>query len=272
MDDQNRNLILATALSFLVILVWFILFPPEEPVQDPNAVAVTAPATQDGVAPTPQSAEVRPAQSAPIETQSDALAEAARVDVVTPELTGSISLLGGRIDDLSLNSYREELDPESANVTMLSPVGTPNAYYTLYGWAPGGDLSGDAVPGASTLWQVESGDSLTPDSPITLVWDNGAGLVFRRTISVDERYLFTIDQTVENQSDAEVRLAPYGIVARHGQPNLVGFFILHEGVVQYIDDELNEIDYSDLPDLPVVQREGAKAEVTEVDGVVDRLR
>ena len=265
MNDQNKNLILATALSFIVILVWFLLFPPEEvaPV-DPNAVAQTTADGTSDVALTPPGTDA-PVLLDPEATREVALSTAERVSIETEALSGSISLVGGRIDDLSLRDYRETLDEDSEIVRLLSPVGGPEAFYALYGWAPGGALDFEDVPGANTQWSVESGTTLALDSPVTLVWDNGAGLIFRRTISVDEHFMFTVTQSVENTGAESHRLAPYGIVARHGLPSdLLNFFILHEGVVQHTDGTLGEVAYDDIPDLDFIQREGANAEVTEV--------
>ncbi|NNK79294.1 MAG: membrane protein insertase YidC [Litoreibacter sp.] len=269
MDDQNKNLILATALSFLVILVWFILFPPEEPAPVPveqaagveqGAQSASVPPVAGGGAPVAPA----PLPATPAETRANALAENPRLNIETPKLSGSISLTGGRLDDLDLKDYNNTLDPDSGNVTLLSPVGGENAYYALYGWAPAGDLSYEQVPGANTEWRIESGDTLTPSTPVTLVWENDAGLIFRRAFSVDENFMFSVKQSVENTSDVSRRMQPYGIVARHGEPDVVGFFILHEGVVGMSDGELTEIDYSDMPDLDVIPREGANAEITDV--------
>jgi YidC/Oxa1 family membrane protein insertase len=267
MDDQNKNLILATALSFLVILVWFVLFPPNEPTFDPNAPPAITATDENGavIALTPPTTATAPLMATPAETRAAALSEGARVTIDTPALSGSISLIGGRIDDLSLRNYDDTLAADSEIVRLLSPVGGPQAYYALYGWAPGGELGYDAVPGANTPWQLEDGDILTPSTPITLNWDNGAGLIFRRAISVDEDFMFSVTQSVENTTSSDARLAPYGIVARHGEPtDLLNFFILHEGVVRKVDGTLDELAYDDLPDLDFVEREGALAEVVEV--------
>ena len=256
MDDQNKNLILATALSFLVILVWFVMFPPPEAVVD-TTLPAAAVATDGTTPPAADSTAGAPAAAEP-------LPQAPRLTIDTPRLAGSISMLGGRIDDLSLKGYRETLDPASDIVRLLSPVGQENAYYALYGWAPAGTLDFADVPGANTEWTLAAGATLAPDAPVTLRWDNGKGLVFSRTISVDENYMFTIKEAVQNNTAAEVRLAPYGIVARHGQPStLENFFVLHEGVVGRTDGELAETKYKDLIDLPVVDREAAQAVVVE---------
>lgn len=259
MDDQNKNLILATVLSFLVILVWFVLFPPEEPVVDPNAPAQVS--ATEAVAP--------PIAAAPTDASGTAATPTAetgapRLEIDTPRLKGSVSLLGGRFDDLSLKIYHQTLDKSSDIVRLLSPVGKTSAYYALYGWSPAGNLGYEDVPGANTLWSQVGSNALTPETPITLQWDNGKGLIFSRTLSVDDRYMFTVSQGVENRTNAPVNLAPYGIVARHGMPaDLEGFYLSHEGIVLRADGKLEEVKYKDAAKLPVVEREAAQAEVTE---------
>lgn len=266
MDDQNKNLILATALSFAVIMVWFLLFPPpEQPVEDPNAPAV-AQSTEDAggntVATTPQAATGDPATAGPQATADTATpgTDAPRLAIETGTVSGSISLLGGRIDQLALKNYRQSLEPGSDIVSMLQPVGGDGAYYALYGWAPGTGLSAEMVPGPNTLWQATGGQTLTPGTPVTMRWDNGQGLTFIREIAIDGNYMFTVTQTVENAGEAPATLAPYGILARHGEPQgLKNFFILHEGMIAMADGELTETGYDDLDpatdyrDIPVEQ-------------------
>ncbi|MCF2872913.1 membrane protein insertase YidC [Octadecabacter sp. G9-8] len=249
MDDQNKNLILATALSFLVILVWFVLFPPPEAVDPalPTEVSTTE-GTTLGV-----DAEV-PAQDAPAailapQTAAEAIADSPRVSIDSESLTGSISLVGGRIDDLSLKGYRETLEGDAELVRLLSPIGTDHPYYALHGWVAAVGATADQVPGAQTEWEIENGGTLAPGSDVTLVWDNGAGLTFRKTFAVDDDFLFTVTQSVDNTTGAEIALRPYGLVARHGEPEQIGFFIQHEGVVRMSDGSMEEIDYNDMPDL-----------------------
>ncbi|GHC38651.1 MULTISPECIES: membrane protein insertase YidC [Gemmobacter] len=254
MDDQNKNLILATALSFLVILVWFVLFPPEETAPTADPVAATQPATAPAATATATQAqpEVAPVPEAP------------RLKIDTPKLSGSVSLLGGRIDDLSLKAYHATIDPKSDIVRLLTPVGEPHAYYALYGWTPGGTLDFADVPGATTEWQQVGGDTLAPGKPVTLEWANGKGLTFTRQLAVDDNYMFTVTDSVANTGTETATLQPYGVVARHGKPaDLQSFYVLHEGVVGRTDGKLAEIKYKDVADLPQVAREGAQAEVTE---------
>ena len=261
MDDQNKNLILATALSFLVILVWFVLFPPPEPV-DPAAVPAEV-TTVDPLAPVtetvadPAVAGATPDIAVPV---TDVIAETARIAVDTPRLTGSIALNGGRIDDLSLKDYRDTLDADSELVRVLSPVGAEAPYYALHGWIPTVGAELEDVPGRDTPWAVETGNTLSVGNDVGLIWENGAGLVFRKTFSIDEDFLFTITQSVENASGTEIAMRPYGQVARHGEPEQIGFFIQHEGVVRMSDGSMEEIDYDDMPEL---SSDESRIEVTE---------
>ena len=254
MDDQNKNLILASVLSFLVIVVWFFLFPPPEVTQDltvPDATATTGAA----------STEAAPATDAALQT--DPLPDAPRLTIDTPKLSGSISMLGGRIDDLALKTYHETIDPGSAEVQLFSPVGEAQPYYAVFGWLPGNGLTAADVPGPKSEWKIAAGGTLAPDQPVTLRWDNGKGLVFTRTIAVDADFLFTVTDGVENTTATEARLAPYGILARHGLPKLQNIFVVHEGVVRRTDGKLEEVDYKDVVDLPVDTAEGFPAEVLE---------
>ena len=267
MDDQNKNLILATVLSLIVIVVWLTVFPPPKPEPAPLAETSTQnTANGSDVSIPAASARAPEAQAAAAETSETVQTSAPRVPIDTPRLTGSVSLAGGRIDDLSLKDYRVDLEPDSSIVRILTPVGSPSANYAVYGWAPGAGLTQDDVPSANTEWTLESGTTLRPDSPVTLNWNNGNGLVFRRTISVDAQYMFNVTQSVENQTGANVSLAPYGVLARHGEPlDLKNFFILHEGVVRLADGELAETDYDDMPDFKVDARWAAPAEVVTME-------
>ena len=270
MDDQNRNLILATALSFLVILVWFLVFPPEEPPAEvPQATLEdTGPAA---AVPGADSAPTAPGVSAtpvdPAETRAAALGEAERVTIRSGRLEGSISLTGGRIDDLKLSDYRVSIEPEADTVTLLTPEGASGAYYALFGWSPGQGLTVEDLPSPSTPWTRQGGGDLAPGSDLVLTWENGNGLAFRRTISIDEDYMFTVTQEVTNTGNATVRMAPYGLIARHGEPtDLRGFFIIHEGAIRQTGESLNELDYGNLRDMDPDPRWGPAADVAEIQG------
>ena len=261
MDDNNKNLILATGLSLAVLLVWMYFFPPAEPpvTEDPNATTATQTAAPTAAAPlsTTSTGETTQAEAPAVQAET--------VAIETARLKGSISLQGGRINDLSLKDYRETQSPDADIVHLFKPRSEPGGYYALYGWAPGAGLSLDQVPGANTIWSLETGDALTEASPIILAWDNGAGLTFRREVSVDANYIFTVKQTVENTGAGTVSLSPYGILARHGEPvDLKNFFILHEGLISMTDSELTETSYDNMVDFEFNQTEGAKAESISV--------
>src|SRR5271166_3962650 len=205
MTKDSLNLYLAIGLSFLVIVGWTYLFAPKpadrarlaEAQRQAEPARGAAPGAPAPGAPAAISRELAPHAAAPetrAQTRAQALAAAPRVRIDTPAIAGSLSLQGARLDDVALKAYRETVDPNSPNIVLLSPPGAPDAYYAEAGFlapagsAPGSDL---ALPGPGTLWRADR-DVLTPQSPVTLTYDNGAGLVFRRTIAVDERYMFTI--------------------------------------------------------------------------------
>ena len=260
MDDQNKNLILASVLSFIVIITWFILFPPPEPVPGDIENAQQQ-SEESNLAPNADT------ENAPlIETgETEIAVEAERIQIENELLTGAISTQGGRIDQLSLKNYRNTISEDSDIVTLLSPVGKPEAYYAAFGWAPAVGIKPDQVPDPNTIWTVVGNNILTPSSPISLMWDNGNGVKFMRKISIDEKYMFTVEQGIENNSGSEISLRPYGLLRRHGEPkDMKNFFILHEGIIRMSDGELSEEDYGDIADLPILEKEGTHAERVEV--------
>jgi YidC/Oxa1 family membrane protein insertase len=279
MDDQNKNLLLATALSFVVILVWFFLFPPPEQAPSPDPATVTSQEVPEAVA----APDANEAGAVTADAAEEAAAEdAPRVAIDTPSLTGSLSLHGARLDDLSLKGYRVTLDGDEL-VKLLTPAGSPYPYYVVNGWSAGEGLAPEAVPGPDTVWTLAEGSpppaapteaatdaaaaaeatelvaTLTPDSPVTLTWDNGQGLVFTRRISVDDKFMFTVQDTVANSGAAPATLSPYAFIARDGREETPSNYILHEGVVRMSDGELQEIDYPDMPDLEVPLNESGQA-------------
>ncbi len=262
MDDQNKNLIMATALSFMVILAWFILFPPEEPPfeQVPSEASRTDAVTAPAVDATDGEATKTPDLGATTSIES------ARIPIQTDRLLGSVALTGGRIDELDLLDYRATLAEGSGSVSLLKPVGSDSAYLALFGWAPGGDLEWQDVPGADTRWTAPTGAVLTPDTPLVLTWTNTKGITFTRTISIDEDFLFTVNQSVRNGSGTDIRLAPYGMLRRHGEPqDLTGFFIIQEGPIRQSGEEMSEFNYGNLRDFDRDERWGANAEVLEIE-------
>ncbi len=256
MDEQNRNLILATVLSFAVIMTWTLLFPPEEIPIEPTveqSVSTDGGAVPAAEAPTTTGAVTTPDQ------EPTAEAEAQRIAIQNSSVSGSLSLRGGRIDDLALTNYRETLDEDAETVRLMRPAGEADAYLALFGWT--GDR--DVAPNDDTVWTLVEGETLTPTTPITLQWDNGQGQVFQTKISIDDEFMFSFEQTLINNGDGVFNSRPYGLIRRYSEPDdLKNFFILHEGLVRMADGELSEIDYDEVVDL-VPNDENARVEVQQ---------
>ncbi len=263
MDDQNKNLILATVLSFLVILGWFVggpmLFPSWFPTETTTDAGLTAlPGT--GTGDTAGSAGTSSTAASGESLTTAPVAAAPRLTVDTAKLSGSISMRGGRFDDLSLKTYRETVDPTSPEVQLLSAIGDTAPYYAVFAFRAGTGLDAADVPGFETVWQATSG-KLDAQSPVTLTWANTKGVVFTRTIAVDDNFMFTITDAVENMGTEVANMAPVGVIARHGLPKLQGIYVVHEGMVRRTDGILEEAGYSAITGLPDL--EGAKGEVVE---------
>jgi YidC/Oxa1 family membrane protein insertase len=250
---DQRNLILAIVLSLGILITYevFIGGPQRQQHLEQVQEAGTSETAQspEGEVPTPPSGETTPG-AAPAAAEAPgglsreaALAEVPRIAIDSGTLSGSISLQGGRFDDLVLKRYRETIQPDSPLIKLLLPVGTAEPYYANFGWSAGPD--GPPVPDADSLWQAD-GTTLAPGSPVTLSWDNGQGLRFERKISLDENYMFTVTQRVSNSGESDVQLSPYGLISRAGTPKILGYYILHEGLLGVADNTLHEIDYKDL--------------------------
>ncbi|MEQ1671896.1 MAG: membrane protein insertase YidC, partial [Hyphomicrobium sp.] len=265
MNSQNdpqdhKNLMFAIILSLAVLMGWqyFFAMPKLREEQARKEYSKELEAQRAGSqapglpgvasAPVSQPSAAAPVAGQPVQapvSREDALKSSPRLAIKTPSLEGSFALKGGRLDDLVLVKYRETVDPNSAKVTLLSPAGGPAPYFAEYGWVA---QSGGAtkVPDRETVWAIEKGDALTPQTPVTLTWDNGQGLVFRRTLSVDAEYMFKVVDEVENRTTADVALLPYARVHRVGTPKTTAYYILHEGLIGVSGSEgLQEVTYAD---------------------------
>ncbi|WP_207457041.1 membrane protein insertase YidC [Azospirillum sp. SYSU D00513] len=243
MTDQ-RNLIVAIALS-IAILLGFQFFYEGPRVQQRQEELARQQAAQTELAVNPTIPGVAAAET--IKDRAGLIAEqreaGLRVPLTTPSLHGSVNLVGGRIDDLTLANYHVTPDQNSPEIVLLSPAASAEAYYAEFGWVP--ENGALPVPKSDTRWTAQ-GTTLTPDSPLVMSWDNGQGLVFERTITVDKDYMFTVTQRVRNNSGAPVKLLPYSLVSRAGTPHTEGFYILHEGPLGVFDGKLQERGYADV--------------------------
>jgi YidC/Oxa1 family membrane protein insertase len=204
-----------------------------------------APGQPGGVAP-----QLPGQGSAPTPTQQltrEAVLKASpRVAIETPKLAGSIGLKGAQLDDIALTQYRETVDPKSPPIVLLSPAGSPHPFYAEFGWAPaaGATLK---LPDSSTLWTQQGAGTLGVGRPVTLTWNNGEGLEFRRVFSVDDRYLISVQNQIINRGTAPVTLYPFALIRRIGTPETLGYYILHEGLIGVFGDQgLQEVTYSDM--------------------------
>ncbi|TVR09206.1 MAG: membrane protein insertase YidC [Salinarimonadaceae bacterium] len=263
MAEDNKNLILAILLSVIVFVGWTYFYgAPQmerQRIEAEQAASQTAPTPQaQGNLPVPGGALAPSAPTLPgaglalpgaPTTREGALAASPRVTIDTPSKRGSINLRGARLDDIVLKDYRETVDPHSPNIALFSPSGTPGAYYAEFGWV--GEVPG-GQPGPQTMWESDS-DRLTPGSPVTLTYTNEAGIVFARRVWVDDDALFTIEDSIVNNADREFVVFPFGLVSRHGTPDTLGYFVLHEGLIGVLGASgLQEYTYSNVADEPVL--------------------
>jgi len=159
----------------------------------------------------------------------------------TPMVDGSILLKGARLDDLRLKKYRDTVDPNSPEIVLLAPKGTDYPYYASFGW-----VGGNAMPDDTSEWRQTNGGTLSPGHPVTLTWDNGHGLVFTRVIAIDDKYMFTIADSVANRGGAAINLFPYGTVERQSVPASATSYILHEGFIGVANGSEVDAKYSDF--------------------------
>jgi len=262
--SDNKNTIIAIALSAIVLLAWqYFVTGPQQKAREEQQQAQKQQLAPQQTAQTGQNAQPVPAPAGPPQapgqtaqapaaasaSRNEALKGSPRIAIVTDSLQGSISLRGGRIDDLSLSKFRETVDPKSPPIVLLSPSGSPDPFYAEFGWT-GAAGSNVKLPTGDTVWKQDGAGALGVGHPVTLSYDGGDGLQFRRTISVDDKYLFTVQDEVVNKSADAVTLYPYGLISRHGTPQVAGYYILHEGLIGYLGSEgLQEYTYKKMEDL-----------------------
>ena len=248
--NENSNLFIAIAASVAIFIGWHFLYESPRIAAEKKhqeALQLQSDHSHSSVIQVPKTADVP-------KSREDVIGKSKRVPIITPTLTGSLNLRGGRIDDLVLTQYRETVEQQSPYITLFSPSGSEKPYFAEFGWTSAHTMI--AFPNAQTQWEAE-GEKLTPESPIVLRWNNGQGLIFERTISVDKDYLFTIKQKIINTTSQEFSVNAFGLVSRTGLPKTSGFMILHEGPLGYLNGALEEYSYKDL------QEDGTKTHSTQ---------
>ena len=239
---EQKNLFLAIGLSVAIIIVFQLLFPQQ---------SVMSPTSTNDIE------EIQPATSIDdnqvvsrtiVKSKEDIIVLSDRVNIQNPLLSGSINLTGAILDDLVLLKYKESLNDDSKNINLFSPEETANPYYIEFGWKK---LSNNSsvidLPMRDTQWSATA-SNLTPNSPVTLVWTNNQNVTFKIHFEIDDNYLFNVSQIIENNSSSNIEVFPYRLIKRINLPDTINFFILHEGLISLLNDELLEKDYDDLQD------------------------
>ena len=238
---DTRNVIAAISLSAAVIILYGLFFAPPSP--DPKQV------TNNDQNKNNLQLNEAPKIEQNIEnnkiSRSEAINKVERILFENENIKGSISLEGSLIDDLIFKKYTETLDSDE-NVVLLNPKESENGYYIETGWAINNkDIE---VPNSNTKWEVVGNKLLTPNSPIKLVWNNEQNITFEKEISIDDKFLFTINQKITNNTQNTYNFYPYGQIIRNLAPDVTDFYILHEGLLGVFDDNLVEEDYDDIKD------------------------
>ncbi len=256
MKEEVKGLYLAIFLSAIAILAVNWIWPVQEVVVEEKPVAeIKSEKNRKENVSLSSDDKLYTPSNRKIENVADALKQDKRISIKNSKLSGSIRLRGARFDNLNLSNYKKTLDENSPAVELLMPSGTTTPYYAEFGW-----LSNDStikLPNSDTMWKV-IGKELTPETPLTLEWNNGAGIKFVRRISMDKDYMFGIEQIVENNSGKDIKLYPYGMVNRvyTADGNTA---VVHEGMLGVVDGSLKEIKSKDLD-------EGEKKEYTTKGG------
>ena len=240
---DTKNVIAAISLSAAVIILYSLFWAP--PPTDPKLIQTE----KDKV--TQNDSTEAPSLEQNDETikisREEALKESKRILFENENIKGSISLTGSKIDDLEFKKFKQVLDGED-NVILLNPSKVKNGYYVETGWAT--TNKNIDIPNSRSTWEIEGNNKLTPNNPIKLVWLNDQNIKFEKEISVDNQYLFTVKQTIINNSEKTYNFYPYGQIIRNEIPEITNFFILHEGPIGVFDSELAEEDYDNIQEKP----------------------
>ena len=239
-----KNVILAITLSAAVIILWAVVFPPDQEVLKQNLTE------KKQIQETSDAPSLDKNENSTKLTRKDSLSENDRIQFENDNVVGSISLKGATIDDLTFKEYNVELNGNE-KVTLLSPRKVEDGYLIESGFLT--TNKNIDVPDSSTIWEISENKKLTNNNPVKLVWSNSQGITFEKHISLDDQFLFTVKEKVINSSDKTYNFYSYGQIIRNKLPEISGFFILHEGFLSVLDDELIEEDYDDIQEKKFTQ-------------------
>jgi len=236
---DTKNVIAAISLSAAVIILYSLFFAPS-PEEIRKNSKNTNQIEKNSETPTLEDNKELAAIS-----REDAINENERVEFENNDIKGSISLIGGSIDDLIFKNYTSTLNGND-NIVLLNPRKISDGYYVETGWVT--NNKNIDLPNSKTVWEIDGNKKLTPTQPVTLFWQNKQGIKFEKIIEIDDKFLFTINQKITNNSDKIYNLYPYGQIIRNQAPDVTNFYILHEGLIGVFDEQLVEKDYEDIED------------------------
>ena len=249
---DNKNVFVAIALSMSVLLFWGAFFEtPKNQIEQKTNNQIQE-KTENSITPsTNQAPTINQLTVEKKVSRDESINNSDRIRIENENIIGSISLEGGLIDDISFKNHKQKVEG-SKNIEFLNPAQTENGFYAESGWASIGNKI--KVPTKNSKWKVEGNKVLTDKSPVILKWNNNEGVIFKKKIELDEKYLFKISQEIQNNSSQNVELYPYAQITRNKVPDdIQNFYISHEGFIGVFDDELKEDDYDDIEDNKIVR-------------------
>jgi len=237
---DTKNVIAAISLSAAVIIIYSLFFAPS-----PQELKKAQEEEKKQIIESTEAPSLEVEEKVLEISRSEAKSQNQRIEFENISIKGSISLMGSIIDDLTFKKYTETLKGND-QVVLLNPRNLKNGYYVETGWATNSENID--VPNSKTVWKLVGNSKLTPNNPINLRWENDQGIIFEKKISIDDEYLFTVDQSIKNTTEKKYNFYPYGQIIRNTAPEVTNFYILHEGLLGVFDDQLIEQDYDDIED------------------------
>ena len=236
---DSKNVLLAVILSTAVIVIWSVMFPPPE-IENTTSDDTTIVEKNESK---PQAPKIKIKEPDKKITRQDAIKQSDRINISNEKIFGTISLNGALIDDVTLKNYKETLNEDSKQVVILNPKKSENGYFLETGWATSENIK---VPNHNSKWRVIGNNTLAPKQPVTIQWNNNEGLIFIKKLTIDDKYLIIVEDSVQNLSQKNINLFHYSQITRNKKPDVQNFYILHEGLIGVVGEELKELSYEDI--------------------------
>ncbi len=236
---DSKNVLLAVILSTAVIVIWSVMFPPPE-IENTTSDDTTIVKKNESK---PKAPKIKIKEPDKKITRQDAIKQSDRINISNGKIFGTISLNGALIDDVTLKNYKETLNEDSKQVVILNPKKSENGYFLETGWATSENIK---VPNHNSKWRVIGNDTLAPKQPVTIQWNNNEGLIFKKKLTIDDKYLIIVEDSVQNLSQKNINLFHYSQITRNKKPDVQNFYILHEGLIGVVGEELKELSYEDI--------------------------